>query len=197
MKALILVDLQNDFCPGGALPVREGHHIVPLINGIHDKYDLVVATQDWHPKDHGSFATAHNKKPGEKILLNGIEQILWPDHCVQDTKGAEFIKTLEVKHIDKVFQKGTEKHIDSYSGFFDNGRKKDTGLGKYLKDKGVLDVHIVGLATDYCVKHTALDAVTLGFRTAVITDLCRGVDVVPGDIENAINAMRDAGIRIL
>ncbi len=197
MKALILVDLQNDFCPGGALAVNEGDRIIPLINDLQKNFELIVATQDWHPKDHGSFARNHNKKPGEKIILNGLEQILWPDHCVQGTLGSELVGNLNQERIDKIFPKGTDKGIDSYSGFFDNGHRKATGLGDYLRKKEVTDVYIVGLATDYCVKFTALDSVQLGFRTFVIENACRGVELNPGDVQQAIQEMKKRGVQVI
>jgi nicotinamidase/pyrazinamidase len=198
MKALILVDLQNDFCPGGALPVREGDRVVPVANELGRRFELVVATQDWHPADHGSFAANHEgKQPGDVVDLNGLEQILWPVHCVQETPGAGFHPDLDRTRLAEVFHKGTDAGIDSYSGFFDNGHRKATGLGDYLKEKGVTDVYVCGLATDYCVKSSALDAVGLGFRTFVIEDACRGVDLEPGDVEKAFAEMRDAGVRVL
>jgi len=197
MRAIILVDLQNDFCPGGALAVDEGDQIIPLINDLQDQFDLVVATQDWHPKDHLSFANNHGKRVGEVVQLGGLDQILWPDHCVQGGKGAEFVPKLDTSKIDRVFQKGTDKQIDSYSGFFDNGHRKATGLGDYLKEKGVEKVYVVGLATDYCVKYTAVDAVRLGFKTTLIEDACRGVDLKNGDVQRAIEEMKKAGVRIV
>lgn len=197
MKALIIVDVQNDFLPGGALAVKDGDKIIPLINKLQNKFELIVATQDWHPKDHGSFASNHNKNPGEKIQLAGLEQILWPDHCVQETKGADFAADLKTEKFDKVFRKGTDKNIDSYSGFFDNGHKKSTGLADYLKEKGVTEVYIAGLATDYCVKFTALDAVNLGFNTNVILPACRGVGLNNGDIQRAVEEMANKGVKIM
>lgn len=197
MKALIIVDMQNDFCPGGALPVKDGNAIVPAINELMKKFDLVVATQDWHPKDHGSFASNHGKKSGERIVLNGLDQILWPDHCVLGTQGAEFVKGLDVKRIAKVFQKGVDKSVDSYSGFFDNGHMNATGLGDYLKLQKVTEVYVVGLATDYCVKFTALDAVGLGFKTFLITDACKGVDLQAGDVDKAVEDVRRAGVQVI
>ncbi|MBF0387546.1 MAG: bifunctional nicotinamidase/pyrazinamidase [Candidatus Omnitrophica bacterium] len=194
MKALIIVDMQNDFCPGGALPVKDGNTIVPAINDLMKKFDMVVATQDWHPKDHGSFASNHGKKSGEMIVINGLDQILWPDHCVQGTQGAEFVKGLDVKRIARVFQKGMDKGVDSYSGFFDNGHKNATGLGDYLKQQKVTEVYVVGLATDYCVKFTALDAVGLGFKTFLITDACKGVELQAGDVARAVNEMKLKGV---
>ena len=197
MKALVITDIQYDFCPGGALPVEEGDQIVPVVNELIDCFELVAAVQDWHPPDHMSFASSHNKKVGEVIVLDGIEQILWPDHCVQGSRGAEFLEELRTGRIERVFKKGTDKRIDSYSGFFDNGHKKATGLGDYLKKKGVDEVYLVGLATDYCIKYSALDAVGLGFTTAVIVDACRGVNLEKGDTDRAVAEMKKAGVRII
>lgn len=197
MKALILVDLQNDFTPNGALPVPQGDQIVPLINELQNAFEWVVATQDWHPANHESFAVHHNKTPGEVIQLHGIEQMLWPVHCVQESKGAEFIAGLNMEKVAWVCQKGMDKTVDSYSGFFDNDHKSATGLDPYLKQKGVTDIYVVGLATDYCVKYTALDAQALGYRTHVIADATKGVNLNAGDVENAIEAMRSAGIAIV
>ena len=197
MNALILVDIQNDFVPGGALPVAEGDRIVPLCNALQSHFDLVVATQDWHPQNHGSFAANHpGKKVGEMIDLHGLPQILWPVHCVQNTAGAAFVPGLKTDRIDRIFQKGTDAAIDSYSGFFDNGHRKATGMGDYLKQRGVSDVYIVGLATDYCVKFTALDARQLNFNTHLIADACRGVNLNPGDVDAAIEQMRKAGVKV-
>lgn len=198
MKALILVDIQNDFVPGGALPVPDGDQIVPLVNQLQRCFDLIVATQDWHPTDHGSFAANHtNRQPGELIDLHGLPQILWPTHCVQGTTGAEFVPDLQRDRWDRVFVKGTSPHIDSYSGFYDNARRQATGLGDYLQQKGVDQVYVAGLATDYCVKFTALDALDLGFKTHVIEDACRGVNLQPSDVREAINAMKAAGASIV
>jgi len=198
MKALILVDLQNDFCPGGALAVKGGDQVIPVANELQKKFELVVATQDWHPKDHGSFALNHpGKKPGDKISLLGIEQVLWPNHCVQGSKGAELHPRLEKSKIARVIRKGTDATIDSYSTFFDNGHRKSTGLETYLKNKGVDEVTLAGLATDYCVKYSALDAVKLGFKTNVILDACRGIDLKAGDIDRAVEEMKAAGVKIL
>lgn len=196
-KALIIVDMQNDFCPGGTLAVKEGDQIVPLINNLQNKFDLVVATQDWHPKNHKSFASNNGKKVGEIIELNGLKQILWPDHCVQGSEGAALRKDLDATKIQKIFQKGTDPSIDSYSGFFDNGHKKATGLGEYLKKQGVDIVYVVGLATDYCVKFTALDAVDLGFKTNLIKDACRGVNLQASDADRAIQEMQAKGVKII
>lgn len=197
MNALILVDIQNDFCPGGALEVREGNQVVPVANALMDRFDLVVATQDWHPANHGSFAANHPwRKPGQVIELNGLPQVLWPIHCVQESFGAEFVQTLQTDKIGKVFVKGTDPEIDSYSGFYDNGHRKATGMGDYLKEKGVETVYVMGLATDYCVKFTALDAVALGFKTYLIEDGCRGVNLNAGDVAQAIADMRSGGVEV-
>jgi len=195
MKALILVDIQNDFTPTGALPVPEGDQVVPVVNNIMDKFELVVATQDWHPPDHKSFAIHHHKNPGEIITLNGIDQILWPVHCVQGTAGAEFATGLNIKGIAKVFKKGMDREVDSYSGFFDNDHKSDTGLGDYLKERGVDQVYITGLALDVCVKYTALDAESLGFKTKVVVDATRAVNINAGDGDRAIADMQAVGIK--
>ena len=197
-KALIIVDIQNDFLPGGALAVNEGDQIIPLVNSIQNQFDLIVATQDWHPANHGSFAANHQEKsPGEVIDLYGLAQVLWPVHCVQNSPGAEFASDLDMKEVAKIFHKGTDPNIDSYSGFFDNGRKKKTGLGDFLQSEGVTHVYVVGLATDYCVKYTALDAASLGFQTTVIKDACRGVNLQPNDTEDALSEMLAKGIKIM
>ncbi len=198
MKALILTDLQNDFCPGGALPVPDGHAVIPLANRLQRHFDLVVATQDWHPADHGSFAANHpGRQPGEVIELGGLPQILWPVHCVQSTSGADFHPGLDTSKLDQVFRKGTDPQIDSYSCFFDNGHRKSTGLGEYLSQKGVTDVYLCGLALDYCVKFSALDAVAQGFTTWLIEDACRGIDREPGDVARAMEQMRGQGVQVV
>jgi len=197
-KALILVDIQNDFVPGGALPVTDGNAVVAVANKAMRHFDLVVAIQDWHSADHRSFASQHKgRKPGDTITLDGLRQILWPDHCVQNTRGAEFVPGLDVGRIGKVFHKGMDRNDDSYSGFFDNGHKNDTGLGDYLKKLGVDEVTIMGLATEYCVKFTALDAVRLGFKTRLIIEGVRGVEVQKGDCKKALDEMRNAGVEVL
>lgn len=197
MKALILVDLQNDFLPSGALPVPKGDEVVSVANQTMAAYPLVVATQDWHPANHGSFAINHpGRKPFEMIELNGLPQVLWPAHCVQRTLGAELAPGLKISSITKVFQKGTDAGIDSYSGFFDNGHRKATGLGDWLKAQGVNAVDVMGLATDYCVKFTALDAAALGFKTAVLLRGCRGVELTVGDSAKAAKEMKAAGVRL-
>lgn len=198
MKALILVDLQNDFVPGGALAVPVGDVVVEPANRLLPIFDLVVATQDWHPPDHGSFAVNHpGKQPGEIIELNGLQQILWPAHCVQNTHGAALLEALDKTRIDRVFQKGTDPGLDSYSGFYDNGHRRPTGLGEYLQVRGAREVYVLGLATDYCVRYTALDARQLGFRTFLIEDACRGVELQPGDVQRAVEEMRSAGVTVI
>jgi nicotinamidase/pyrazinamidase len=195
MKALILVDIQTDFLPGGALAVPNGDVIVPIANRLQTAFPLVVATQDWHPANHGSFAVNHpGKKVFEQIDLNGLSQTLWPVHCVQGTPGAELAPGLQRERIAKIFPKGTDAGIDSYSGLFDNGHRKSTGLGEWLKTKGTTEVFVCGLATDYCVKFTALDAAQSGFRTWFIEDASRGVNLQPDDVKNAITEMNRAGI---
>ncbi len=198
MHALILVDIQNDFMPDGALPVPGAYDVVPVANALIEKFDLVVATQDWHPANHKSFASNHpGRAPGDTIDLDGLDQILWPDHCVQNTHGAEFVPGLNVDAIDEVFRKGTDLRIDSYSGFFDNGHRRATGLAAFLKKQRVDRVVVAGVATDYCVKWTALDALREGFNVAVVLDGCRGVEMAAGDTERAVAAMRAAGARIV
>jgi nicotinamidase/pyrazinamidase len=195
---LVLVDVQNDFLPGGALAVPRGDEVIPVANRLQPGFDLVVATQDWHPVGHGSFAsTRPGKKPGEVAELAGLPQVLWPDHCVQGTRGAEFAAGLQMNRVEAIFRKGTDPAIDSYSGFFDNGHRKSTGLGDYLKGRGVTDLYVLGLATDYCVRFTSLDARKLGFRTFLVEDGSRGVELRPGDVARAVQEMHDAGVTIV
>ncbi len=197
MAALILVDMQNDFLAGGALAVPDGDAVIPVANRIQASFDPVVATQDWHPANHGSFASNHpGRKVFEQIELDGLPQTLWPDHCAQQSKGAELAAALRRDRIARVFQKGTDPQIDSYSGFFDNGHRKSTGMGEWLKNQGVRQVYVCGLATDYCVKFTALDAVRLGFETFLIEDACRGVNLRPDDVAHAVNEMKRAGVGV-
>ncbi len=198
MRALILVDLQNDFMPTGTLPVPNGDEVVPVANRLMPKFDLVVATQDWHPANHGSFASNQSgRKPGEVIELNGLPQVLWPDHCVQASPGSGFVDALDIGRVTRTFRKGTDRSIDSYSGFHDNGHRKATGLADYLKGKGVDEVYVLGVATDYCVRFTALDAVREGFRTVLVEDGCRGVNLKPNDSADAIAEMESAGVRVI
>jgi len=195
MNALILVDIQNDFLPSGALAVPHGDEVIAVANEQQTRFDLIVATQDWHPADHQSFAANHvGKQIGDLVSVNGVPQILWPVHCVQETHGADFGAALKIERWARVFQKGVDREIDSYSGFFDNGHAKDTGLASWLRQQGVDSVSVLGLATDYCVKFTALDAVSLGFRTHVVLDGCRGVNLRPDDSQRAVEEMKAAGV---
>ncbi|PIQ86641.1 MAG: nicotinamidase/pyrazinamidase [Candidatus Omnitrophica bacterium CG11_big_fil_rev_8_21_14_0_20_45_26] len=195
--ALLIVDLQNDFCPEGALAVPGGDEIVPIVNRLIPYFQNVIATQDWHPKGHLSFASQHRKKPGEVIELGGKEQVLWPDHCVQGTHGARFSPGLNSAAFQKIIQKGTDREVDSYSGFFDNHRQKKTPLDDYLKKKNIEALFIAGLATDYCVKFTALDAAELNYKTYVVTDACRGIELNPGDVNWALETMKDKKITLV
>jgi nicotinamidase/pyrazinamidase len=198
MRALILVDLQYDFCPGGALAVARGDETVQVANRLLPHFSTVVATQDWHPREHGSFAANHpGKQPGELIELQGQSQVLWPVHCVQGTRGAELHDGLDRAKITEVFKKGTDPTIDSYSAFFDNGKRKATGLAEWLRERWVTRLYVMGLATDYCVKSTVLDARTLGFDVWVIEDGCRAVDLKRGDSERALLEMRGSGATVV
>jgi nicotinamidase/pyrazinamidase len=180
--------------PGGALAVPRGDEIILLANRLQRRFDVVLATQDWHPPDHGSFASNHpGKKPGDRIMLDGIEQILWPVHCVQNTHGAEFAPSFNTKRIAHVFHKGIDPRIDSYSTFFDNAHRRSTGLSEYLKERSVQDLYLLGLALDYCVKYSALDARQLGLNTHVILDGCRGIELERGDIDRALDEMKRVG----
>ena len=198
MDCLLLVDLQNDFMPGGALAVPSGHEVVPVANQLAARFEFVVASQDWHPPQHESFASQHSgRNVGETIQLRGITQVLWPDHCVQGTFGAEFYQGLDQSQVSEVVQKGTDPGIDSYSAFFDNARLRSTGLGDRLREREVDTVYLLGLATDYCVKFSALDAVSLGFRAKVVPEGCRGIDLAAGDVKRAWEELRSAGVDIV
>lgn len=198
MKALLLVDIQNDFLPAGALPVPAGDEVVAVANRMAPGFDLVVATQDWHPADHASFASQHaGKQVFDVIEHQGLQQILWPDHCVQQTAGAGFASGLDVAAINHVIRKGTDRDIDSYSAFFDNGHRKSTGLADYLNQQGVDEIVVIGLALDVCVKFTVLDALKEGFKVTAALEGCRGVDLKPGDCDAANEAMRSAGAVIV
>ncbi len=211
MRALVLVDLQYDFCPGGALAVRRGDETIAIANRLLPHFSTIVATQDWHPPDHKSFAVNNpGTKEGDVIDLGGrdkpdllhfgvgtLRQVLWPAHCVQGTRGAELHADLERSRITQVFQKGTDREVDSYSGFFDNGHTKATGLGAWLNERWVKQLYVLGLATDYCVKYTALDARQLGFDVWLIEDGCRAVDLRPGDGDRAIAEMKGAKVAIV
>ncbi len=193
-----MVDLQYDFMPGGALAVSEGNLVVPVANRLQERFDFVVASQDWHPSDHRSFA-ANNPgcEIGDVVDLDGIGQVMWPVHCVQESRGARLVESLDQSRIRRVFQKGTNIAIDSYSTFFDNGHRQSTGLADYLRSNGIDEVFLAGLATDYCVKFSALDASRSGFRTTLVQDGCRGVELEPGDVGRALDEMRRAGVQLL
>lgn len=196
MRALIIVDVQYDFLPGGALAVPNGDEVIGVINRIQGDYELVVATQDWHPEGHHSFASAHEgKRPFDIIDLEGLEQVLWPDHCVQGTDGAQLSEQLTTHRIEAIFRKGTAPNIDSYSGFFDNGKRKNTGLAGYLRDRGVTSIAVCGLAADYCVYFTAMDALQLGFDTAIIESAVRAID--PATYASRKNSFIQVGGKLL
>ena len=196
MNALILIDIQNDFLPGGSLEVPKGDEIIDNVNSIMDNYNIVVATKDWHPKNHISFASNHkNKKVGQKIKINNLDQMLWPDHCIKDSKGSEFPEKLDSHKIHKIFYKGVDSNIDSYSGFYDNGKIRSTGLSNFLKKSNINQVDIVGLATDYCVKYSSIDAYSEGFKTKVLCCCVRGISVET--TKTAFKEMRDMGISII
>lgn len=194
MKALLIIDVQYDFLPGGALAVNEGDQIIPVINELQQKFDFIVATQDWHPANHGSFAANHQgKNPGDFVQLGSVDQVLWPVHCVQHSSGAEFHRNLDQSKWRHIIRKGTNPYVDSYSGFFDNDRRENTGLSQYLREHGVEEVVVTGLATDYCVKFTVLDAIKEGFEVTVVTDATRAVNLSPGDYDAAIKEMVKSG----
>lgn len=196
MKALLIIDIQNDFLENGSLEVKDSNAIIPLVNKIQTKFDVVVATQDWHPATHKSFATNHeDKQPFEEIDLNGLPQVLWPNHCVQGTFGAEFHTHLNTKSIQAIFRKGTDIEVDSYSGFYDNDKRNSTGLHGFLTELQVTEVYVCGLAADYCVFYTAKDAANLGYKTFVIEDAIKYISE-----ENYLkckNEMNVLGIEII
>lgn len=197
-RALILVDLQYDFCPGGALAVAHGDDTIEVANRLAPHFPIVIATQDWHPPEHQSFAANHDgAAPYQQIELHGLAQTLWPVHCVQGSRGAALHDDLDRARIAHVFPKGADPQVDSYSGLWDNGRRRSTGLGEWLKARAVTEVYVLGLATDYCVRATAIDAVTDGFATFLVEDGCRAVELTPGDGDRAIEAMRAAGVVVV
>ncbi|MDB5263455.1 MAG: bifunctional pyrazinamidase/nicotinamidase [Adhaeribacter sp.] len=196
MKALLLIDIQNDFLPGGALAVPEGDKVIPVANQLQSRFEVVVATQDWHPTNHKSFAKNHSgKKPFEKIDLDGLEQVLWPTHCVQGTPGAQLSAAINLNKAEAIFRKGTNPEIDSYSGFYDNGHRKTTALADYLRGKQVSQIYIMGLAGDYCVYYTAKDALELEFETFLIEDGTRAIN--PDDFEKAKADITNLGGQII
>jgi len=196
MKTLIIIDPQNDFMPGGSLSVPNGDEIIPIVNKLQEKFDLVIASQDWHPTGHASFASSHKgKNEFETIDLNGIEQVMWPEHCVQNTDGAEFHKDLETAKIEAIFRKGTNPEIDSYSAFYDNQHLKSTGLAGYLKEKKANDLYFCGLAAEICVHFTAKDAIKEGFKATVIEDAVRALN--SEDFEKAKAELKELGGKII
>jgi nicotinamidase/pyrazinamidase len=198
MRALLVIDVQNDFCAGGPLEVPDADAVVAVANRLMPQYELVAATQDWHPKNHRSFASNNRGANVHDIRdLDGLQQVMWPDHCVQGTRGAEFHPALDAGRFAHVTRKGTDANIDSYSGFFDNGHRKQTDLAKELRRRQVQGLDLLGLATDYCVKFTALDARELGFDVRIISEGCRGVDISPGDSRRALDEMRAVGITVV
>ena len=197
-KALLLIDLQNDFCESGSLAVPMANTVIPIANELQLQFDIIIATKDWHPADHMSFAVNHqHKKVGDVIDYQGLEQVLWPTHCIQHTQGAEFHPDLKTEKIQQVIYKGTDKNIDSYSAFFDNAHLKKTDLEDWLRSRHINEIYIIGLATDYCVKYSCLDAVMLGFKTYLIQKGCKGVDLKKGDVDRALIEMIAAGVSLL
>jgi nicotinamidase/pyrazinamidase len=196
MKALVLVDVQNDFMPGGALAIAKGDEIVPVINKMQAHFPLVVSTQDWHPANHKSFTSQHKgRKPFEVVDLNGLRQTLWPDHCVKGTSGAEFHKDLDMRPTEAVFRKGTDPEIDSYSGFYDNGHRRKTGMAGYLRDRGASELYFCGLAADICVYFTLMDGLKEGFKCTFVEDAARALDAK--SFEAAKKEMTAKGARIV
>ena len=194
-EALLIIDVQNDFCPGGSLEVNDGDAIIPVINSISPGFHVVVATQDWHPSDHVSFASNHDgRKPFDQVTMNGHDQILWPEHCVAGSKGACLHTSLDTRAVDLILRKGTDPALDSYSAFLENDHKTPTGLEGYLNNRGIDTVYLAGLATDVCVFFSATDAKKLGFKTKVILDACRGIDVPEGALDETLETMKKNGI---
>ncbi len=196
-NCLIITDIQNDFCPGGALAVSEGDKIIPIVNRMASKFDKVVATQDWHSPGHISFASTHRKQPYEIMTIDGIQQVMWPDHCVAGSFGADFHRDLDLREVDLIIRKGNDLNIDSYSTFLENDKKTLTGLHFYLQGFEIKDLYFCGLATDYCVFSSVMDAVEMGFHASVILDACRGVDVPAGNVTATLQRMKERGVRIL
>jgi nicotinamidase/pyrazinamidase len=196
-QALVVIDVQNDFCPGGALAVAGGDEVVPLINALAKNFEHLIMTQDWHPAGHSSFASSHpGKKPFETIMMHYGSQTLWPDHCIQGSDGAAFHPWLDLTKAELILRKGFRPGIDSYSFFFENDRKTPTGLAGYLAECGINTVTLAGLATDYCVAYSALDAARLGFNTSVRLDCCRAIDL-NGSLDKMLGKMRDAGVKLI
>lgn len=197
-KALVMVDLQNDFCAGGSLAVPDADAIIPIVNKLQAYFDFIIATQDWHPENHVSFATQHPQAAvSDQIMIGDQIQILWPPHCIQQSNGAALHADLNQTRIKKIFHKGTDPQIDSYSAFYDNAHLRSTGLAEYLQAAQVEDVYLLGLATDYCVKFSALDAIKAGFNVYIIADACRGVELHPGDVASSLQELAALGAHII
>lgn len=193
MKALLIIDVQNDFCPGGNLAVPDGDTVVPIINTLIDRFDIIIQTQDWHPSDHSSFASNHpEKNPYETVELAYGTQVLWPDHCIQNSKGAEFHPKLNTKKTQVIIRKGFRKDIDSYSTFYENDKITTTGLRGYLKERGVKELFVTGLATDFCVKWSILDGLEAGFKMFLVQDAVKGIDL-NGSLQIALDEMKEKG----
>jgi len=198
MKALLIIDMQKDFMPGGALPTKEGNLLVPIINNLMKKFPLVVTSKDWHPKDHISFASNHpGKEIGDVIDVGDIKQVLWPIHCVQNSEGAQFVSGLDPIDEEHIFYKGVDPKIDSYSAFFDNAHLRSTGLEDFLKKNAVQEIVVVGVATDYCVLYSVLDALELGFSVMLVADGCHAINLHPDDEKKALEKMKKEGAKIL
>ena len=195
--ALIITDVQRDFMPGGALGISGASFIIAIINQLIPQYSHVLAVRDWHPPGHISFASTHGKRTGETVQTGSVEQILWPDHCLQDSRGAELADGLQVGKIEAMFNKGTDPLVDSYSAFFDSQRHRSTGLADFLQEHKIKDLYFVGVATDYCILYSVLDALELGFKVAVILDACRAINRRLGDEQRAIDAMKAKGAKII
>lgn len=197
-NALLIVDVQNDFCPGGALAIPKGDKVVPVINQLQPLFDTIIASQDWHPSRHVSFAVNHSGKAAFDVIdINGIPQILWPPHCIAGSKGADFHPDLETRRFQLILRKGMQAGLDSYSAFLENDKKTHTGLDGYLRSLNIRKITLCGLATDYCVFHSALDAVSFGFETEVVIDACRGADVPKDNVKQAIHVMKRSEVKII
>ncbi|MBK8504245.1 MAG: bifunctional nicotinamidase/pyrazinamidase [Saprospiraceae bacterium] len=195
-QALLIIDIQNDFTEGGSLEVPGAHHIIPLVNQLQNQFELVIATQDWHPRDHGSFASNYSgKKPFEIIDLYGLEQVLWPDHCIQQNRGAEFHQELKTNKIQTIFRKGMDPKIDSYSGFYDNGHKKQTGLTGYLKGLRIQHLYFCGLAADYCVYYSIKDALAEGFKCSLFVEATKAISIARFD--DIKKELKDLGVVLI
>jgi nicotinamidase/pyrazinamidase len=196
-RVLLVIDVQHDFCPGGSLAVERGDEVVPIINRLIPRFTRVAATQDWHPPGHVSFAASHpGARPLDSVVSGGITQVLWPDHCVQGSRGAELHAGLDGRGISLVLRKGARRELDSYSAFFENDGTTSTGLSGWTAALGIRVVYLCGLATDYCVFHTAMDARRLGLDVCLLLDACRGVDLPAGRVDQAVSDMKAAGVRI-